>query len=180
MEIGKCPKHPNYKGIRETKRDCKRCAIIYKNKSNSIDKIGKFPSLTTPNKRYSIHHILAEMSCIMIFGKLPPYFWNKNSKCSIKIKNHYKKILMGSIKWSKKSYDRPVYGNNPIENIRKSLYYLVTRYELEEKARENHNKVFVKSEEKSEEEKIDKTFFEVNKKKNKFESLKELGENDGG
>ena len=90
----RCNKHPNYKGLRPTKRDCKTCKALREKvlqvKKKSFD---DFESLTTPGFRTSSFHILAEVSCIMLFGKLPPYFWRKSTKCSQKIKDHYQKKM---------------------------------------------------------------------------------------
>lgn len=174
--LSKCPDHPNYKGIRKSKRDCKICDLIFKSNQEQANKKGTFPSLTTPGKRYYLNHILAEISCIMLFGKLPPMFWTKDSPCSNKVKSHYKKILMGCKSWQAKTYTQPVYGCHPLDNIKRSLNYLVLRYEKENVARKNYTKkIITKQEEKS---KIDTNFFEASKtkKKNLYESLNEISE----
>lgn len=94
----RCEKHPNYKGKKPTKRDCPTCKALRekvletKNKGKK-DFFQDFISLTTPGLKVSSFHILAEVSCLMLFGKLPPYFWRQGTNCSQKIRDHYKQKM---------------------------------------------------------------------------------------
>jgi len=146
--VNRCEKHPNYKGIKPTKRDCSGCKAIFSRRQElERAKGGLFPSLTTQGQYFGVPHILAEMSCIMIFGNLPPYFWRKNVAVNPKIKSHYKTVMMGAKKWKFKNYPEPTFGNNPVKVFQKMLWYLVTRYANDEKMRNIHNAVAIKKEE---------------------------------
>jgi len=182
MKINQCPKHPSYKGLSETKRDCEHCRLIYKQSLDlTKNRYGKFPSLTTPDQFYGINHIMAEISCLMLYGKQPPYFWRKDSQSLSAVKSHYSKIFMGCKQWNKKTYDKPLYGNHPLDTFKKTLYYLVSRYEREANIRKNHERIIVIKEEVTKEKPIEKSYFDTGvKKKNKFQSLKELGDTEDG
>jgi hypothetical protein len=183
-----CDKHPNYRGIKKTKRDCDGCkAIFQRRQEKERAKGGLHPSITTPGQLFGINHLLAEISCTMLFGKQPPYFWRKDSASHPKVKSHYKTILMGTKKMKFKKYDTPIFGNNPIDSFGKLMWYVAGRYDTDQKMREITGGKAVKKEEiiqKKEEEKVesDETFFDVKKtnKKRKFQNLKDLGEEDNG
>jgi len=184
----KCDKHPSYKGIKKTKRDCPGCDAIYKRRQETERaKGGLHPSLTTPGQSFGINHILAEMSCLMLYGKLPPLFWRKDADVHPEIKKHYKTILMGTKKMKFKRYETPIFGNNPIDSFGKLLWYVAGRYDTDKKMRKITGGTVVSKEEiveekKKREEEISsgETFFNVkpgNKnKRRKFQNLKDLGE----
>lgn len=176
MKINQCPKHPNYKGMRKTKRDCQACKNIYETAQKAkVKNLGLFPSLTTPGQRFTVEHIIAEMSCIMLYGKQPPYFWRKEAQVPNSIKEHYKKVFFGAKNWGKKYYSKPIYGNNPIDVFKKTLYYTVNRYESEATIRREHSREVIIEEKKEVEDKPTQNFFKGSKKsKSKFKGIKEL------
>jgi len=112
-----CPKHPSYKGIRKPKRDCPTCLELYKSIQKEANKYHKFISITTPGFKCGIEHLMAELSCIMLFGQQPPFFWRKNTIIPQKIKEQYKSILLYI--QSLKSYDFDKY--KALDNI---LYHV--------------------------------------------------------
>lgn len=189
----KCDKHPKYMGMKPTKRDCDTCRAIFKKRQETErSKGGLHASLTTNGEMFGINHILAEMSCIMLYGKQPPYFWRKDSPAHKKVKDHYKKILLMTKDMKFKKYDKPIFGNNPIESFQKLTWYIAGRFDTDEKMRGLHNKESVSKEAIMEQEREKKeqesgeTFFEPkptapNKNKGKkFQNLRKLGGQDGG
>jgi hypothetical protein len=186
----KCEKHPNYKGVKPTKRDCVVCkAIFQKRRETERAKGGLHASLTTPGQLFGINHILAEMSCIMIYGRQPAYFWRKDSETPREIKQHYKTILLGTKKMKFKKYDTPIFGNNPIESFGKLMWYVAGRYDTDAKMRKIHGATVIPKEEivKEKEDTSDKEkYFEAQPtqpkkatRKRKFQNLKKLGDEDG-
>lgn len=92
-----CPKHKTYQGLRETKRDCPECKRLFKAVQKSIaqtfDPAQPYNSLTTPNKCFGILGFITELSCVMLYGnRLPPYFWNTNSKAAYHFKREIQKL----------------------------------------------------------------------------------------
>jgi len=184
-----CDKHPKYRGIKPTKRDCDACKAIYqKRQEKERAKGGLHASITTPGQLFGVGHILAEMSCTMLYGKQPPYFWRKDSSAHPKVKAHYKSILMAAKKMKFKNYETAVFGNNPIDSFGKLLWYVAGRFDTDQKMREITGGKVVKKEEiieKKEEAAQDssgETFFQPKKsnKGRKFQNLRGNGdENDG-
>ena len=182
----KCSKHPTYKGIKRTKRDCKTCnAIFSKRQEVERAKGGLHQSITTPGQIFGVPHILAEISCTMIYGKQPPYFWRKDSTAHKQVKDHYKQILMGVKKWKFKKYETPIFGNNPVDVFSKILWYIAGRYDTDEKMRKIHGATKITKEEVIEaqapKEDNGERFFDVTVEKNKapnFQNLKDTGETD--
>ena len=186
----KCEKHPSYKGVKPTKRDCVVCKAIFKKRQETERaKGGLHASLTTPGQLFGINHILAEMSCIMLYGKQPAYFWRKDSTTHKDIKKHYKTILLGTKKMKFKQYDTPIFGNNPIASFGKLMWYVAGRYDTDAKMRKIHGGT-VQTKEEVIEEKEDtsnkETFFKPqptkgspNKRNQKFKNIQKLGEDDG-
>jgi hypothetical protein len=181
----KCQKHPTYKGIKKTKRDCKTCLAIFK-KRQEVERAkgGLHASVTTPGQSFGVPHILAEISCTMIYGKQPPFFWRKDSGAHKDVKDHYKSILMGVKKWKFKKYDTPIFGNNPVDVFSKILWYIAGRYDTDAKMRKIHGTTSIKKEdviEKVEDTSEHDNFFDVtnvDKKTPKFQNLKTTGEQD--
>ncbi len=188
----KCEKHPRYLGMKPTKRDCSACKAIFKKRQETErSKGGLHPSITTPGQVFGINHILAEISCTMLYGKQPPYFWRKDSSSTKEAKEHYKKILLMTKQMKFKKYDAPIFGNNPIESFQKLIWYVAGRFDTDEKMRQHHGKKVVskeeimEKEEQAAQEQSGETFFRPvreNKpsKKGKFQNLKKLGGQDGG
>lgn len=182
-----CDKHPKYRGIKPTKRDCSACKAIYQRRQEKERaKGGLHASITTPGQFYGVGHILAEISCTMLYGKQPPYFWRKDSSSHPKVKKHYKNILMGTKKMKFKKYETAVFGNNPIDSFGKLMWYVAGRFDTDQKMREITGKKAVTKEEiieKKEQAKptSDETFFQPkkNNKSKKFQNLRDLGEEDG-
>lgn len=95
-----CPDHPTYKGDRKIKRieKCEGCKKareawllgVKKRKNHGYG--GQF-SITTPNFRCSIAHLLSELGTIVIYGKQPPFFWRKETKSSEVVKKYFSKTF---------------------------------------------------------------------------------------
>lgn len=95
----RCDKHKTYKGLKTTKRDCPECRKLYKIVQKRIreelNPSAPYQSITTPDKRVSLPAILAEVSCLMLYGRQPRYFWrNKGTVAS-----HYTKVLREMLRW---------------------------------------------------------------------------------
>jgi len=93
----KCPHHPTYQGYKKTKRDCPICQKIWKETQGRIGH--KYHSITTPKFKCGTMHLLSELSCVMIFGNLPPYFWRKDTPVSSDIKKHYQTTYKQLQQW---------------------------------------------------------------------------------
>lgn len=85
----KCSKHPSYSGTRWKKQRCPECDALYKEINTQSSKYGKYVSLTTPSYKCTIIHLLSEISCLMLFGRLPQFFWLKASSCPRNIRDYF-------------------------------------------------------------------------------------------
>lgn len=101
----RCSKHPNYKGYKKTKRACAECDKVYQYMQKKLGKYRRYSSLTTKDLKCDIVHLLSEMSCLMLFGPLPPYFWRKGSNVPQKVKKHFGKTFKNLLVWRKNKPD---------------------------------------------------------------------------
>lgn len=89
-----CSKHPNYKGYRKPKRDCPECIEIWRQLQRELWKKGKkYTSITTPGFKCDLSHLFAEISCVMLYGKLPYYFWRKGNSPN-EVRKQYQTVLI--------------------------------------------------------------------------------------
>lgn len=94
-----CPKHPKYKGDRVIKRleKCEGCRAVREawlaglKKRKNKGKGGQF-SITSPNFRCGIVHLMAEVGTVILFGPQPAFFWRKGVQADPRAKKHYGKI----------------------------------------------------------------------------------------
>lgn len=89
-----CSKHPNYKGYHKPKRNCPECLALWRQIQRELWKYGKkYQSITTPGFKCTIEHLFAEISCVMLYGKLPKFFWRKGN-ATPEIQKQYKQALL--------------------------------------------------------------------------------------
>lgn len=116
-----CEKHKKYQGLRETDRDCPGCQKLYRTVQRTIRETFNpsqpYQSLTTRGKRFGMLGFLAELSCVMLYSPLPPYFWKRNNKAA----RHFKTEILKLQKW--KQRDGRVF-----ESIHAVLYHTYTQY----------------------------------------------------
>lgn len=117
----RCTKHKTYKGIKPTKRDCPDCKRLYKQVQakfrEELSPTAPYRSITTRDKRVSLPAILAEISCLMLFGRQPPYFWRKKGP----VARHYDKILREIKHWQKRNKAQ-------FKGIHAIFYHTYTKY----------------------------------------------------
>lgn len=173
-----CPTHANYKGRRPTKRDCPHCKKLYDYLQAKSRDTKPFRSLLASDFRVSMFHVLSEFACYQRFGKLPPYFWRKGTQCPQKAKDHYNKTYKMLMAWQKKRIPAKNGTWNPLEALNQVFYYLSGHdAEMDELT---HKKVKLIQEPRKTKRTTEAAMdFGDSKKKNRFQSLKDLGGNNG-
>lgn len=122
-----CEQHPNYNGMRWKKLRCPACDLIYKEVHKKQTEYGNYKSLTTPNWACGLNHLLTEISCILRFGTMPPYFWRVNSGSSQKVREHFQKTFNLLKGWQ-------IRDPNFFKQISKLFYYLYLQYAQQDKS----------------------------------------------
>lgn len=112
----KCPQHPNYKGVKYPKRNCRYCEAVYKS-NQSANPYKKYNSLSTPEFKCGLCHLLAEISTLMIYGPQPKFFWRKGAKAKKQAYNHYVKVINATQTMCKKNKD--------FEKNARNIFYLI-------------------------------------------------------
>lgn len=100
-----CPKHPKYKGLTPTKRNCDVCKALYNEVQKSSKEYGKYHSITTPHLKCGIVHLMSELSCVMLYGPQPPFFWRKKTPSHPAAKKYFTKVFTNLKSWLKKNKD---------------------------------------------------------------------------
>ena len=122
-----CEKHPNYNGLRWKKLRCSTCDAIYKEVHKKQTQYGNYKSLTTPNWACGLNHLLTEISCLLRFGTLPPYFWRVNAASNIQVRTHFQKTFNLLKGWQSRDPDY-------FKQISKLFYYLYLQYAQQDQA----------------------------------------------
>ena len=169
-----CPKHPNYKGRRPTKRDCQGCKNLYKALRVNEDKNKPFRSIFSPDFKVSLFHLLAEIACYQRFGNLPPYFWRKGTTCRQDAKDHYQKTYKMLLVWRKKKIPARNGTWNPIEAMNQLFFYL-SGHDKEMDDMMIKKIKLVKEESKQRRTTTEAIDFGSSKKRSRFQGLKDLG-----
>jgi hypothetical protein len=174
VTVQMCPTHPNYKGLRATKRDCKICQALYQSNKKKTNNKRPFKSITVPNMAVSIHHLIAELSCLQLYGSLPPYFWRKDSPCRREVKNFYIKILKMAWHWHKRKIPARNGYYNPIQAMQEVLFYTVSQYRVRKDLEQKQTVTIDFPKEKDPlTEAVDTDF--GTRKKSKFEAMSDMG-----
>jgi len=171
-----CPTHPNYKGLRPTKRNCKICQALYQSNKKKTNDKKPFRSITAPSLPVGIHHLIAELSCLQLYGDLPPYFWRKDSPARQEVKDHYTKIIKMAFQWHKRKIPARNGTYNPIQSMQEVLFYTVSQYKVRKSLAEKQTvTIDVPKEKGPVADAVDIDF--GTRKKSKFEAMKDIGRN---
>jgi len=128
-----CKKHKTYKGLKPIKRDCPDCQRLYRSVQRAIhrelnpDK--PYQSITTKDKRFGVIEFVAELSCLMLYGLQPPYFWNTNSRAA----RHFKRELAKMFAWRRRD-------KTPFEAVNTVFYHTYAQHFKEILAERARNK----------------------------------------
>lgn len=135
-----CKDHPNYKGTTWKKNRCPTCDKIFKEIKSQSCKYGEYYSITTPDFKCGLIHLLAEISCVMLYGKLPPFFWRVGGDGTQVIRKHFYTLFSMLKAWQNRN-------PNALTEIRKILYITFGQYQIRKLANERREEL--KVEEKS-------------------------------
>jgi hypothetical protein len=119
-KIISCPVHKNYKGLTPTKRNCENCNRIYEAVQAVTNKYGKYKSISTPNLKCGLAHLLAELCCTMLYGQQPAYFWRESSTATKKSRAYFHEITKKVKGWQKQEPEL-------LKPLSKILYFLYFR-----------------------------------------------------
>jgi len=173
-----CPKHKTYKGRRKKKTRCETCDSIYKELQKKTNSFKPYKSFSTPGMSCSLYQLIAEISCVQLFGPQPPHFWYKDSPARPRVKKHYQKIFKGVMMWDKKHLPSKLKKQNPIREFDKVMWFVSTQYKKQEEAEKMRSMIsipveeIVKNVDSSPKEAVD--FDLGTTKKTKFEALNEV------
>jgi hypothetical protein len=98
----RCPIHKQYQGIRYPKRKCSNCIKLYHEVQSKSNEYGKYVSITTPDLKCGLGHLLAEISTVMLYGPQPRFFWWRNILANPTAKKHFQKIKTQIGFWMKR------------------------------------------------------------------------------
>ena len=101
-----CSTHPNYKGTKypgKRNQNCPDCQKLYKAVQDSQDRWNPYRSISTPNFKCDMVHLLAELSTIMLYGQQPNLFWRKDTPANNKAKEHFSKTYNQLKSWMQRS-----------------------------------------------------------------------------
>jgi hypothetical protein len=170
QNVMQCSKHKTYKGLKKTKRNCPNCIKLYKTVQhqirNNFDPKRPFKSITTFGKRFGSTMMLAELSCVMLYGIQPEYFWQRDTK----IAQHFKLVLKKIMAWKRRD-------PNFFKNIDIILFHIYTQYFKEQIAQQTSSNLIptdqvVKEEQEDVEQiSLDSDYFGVDTEKARKEKL---------
>lgn len=121
-----CSKHPKYNGLRYKKIRCETCDLIHKEVQKSRQ-FGGLKSLTTADWSFGLGAFLAELSCVMRFGKLPPFFWRQDSQVPQFVKDHYHSVYKVLKSWNYRDPDT-------FKKVGRVFSYIYTQFAAKDRA----------------------------------------------
>jgi len=106
-----CQNHTKFKGLTKLGKrnaNCPTCNQIFKlaqeKKKEKFKQEHQYQSLTTPDMRCDLAHLLAEMATIMNFGLQSETFWRKESSTPLEVKEFFFKTLVFIKHWSRSNF----------------------------------------------------------------------------
>lgn len=137
-----CKKHPQYKGFRQTKRNCEDCKKLYRSIQKKIlselDPSRPYRSLSSPIFM-NLTSIVAEIATSMLYGVQDGFFWKETSPAA----NHYKDTLKQLYRWKQSN---PQY----FKTLNTIFYHTYTKFMQKKIAEEIHEKeIFTSTKEES-------------------------------
>lgn len=112
-----CDKHKTYKGIRYPTNGCQNCLNLYKDIHSKSTKYGRYVSISTPDFKCNIIHLISELSSIMLYGPQQRFFWKTNCEAA----KHFQKTLKMLKSWQFRN-------NNLFSNTEQILWHSFVKH----------------------------------------------------